>query len=526
MEIEERIGLLYGNILDEIGMYDDFVSLKQMGHMEELYQIMQSVSDEIRDSIAQSLLHLIQEEKKYTAIWLYSSSMAISNNPKIMEEFLEYAIKCKGIYANTRFFLYYQFRSIIFRYTQFENLRTKYLKWRLLETAISEFRNGLHDVLAPVPKERRDDGFVLVISEQISAPQHGPTKIALDRCKVLMQRMGKKVLLVNTAEILSSVGEVPFFAVMDGIVDSSLVEKDRIGWKGVEIPYFQCDANMPNTADLRSLFQMVQDTRPGMAVAVGGSGVFANLLNDVIPVLMVGLAPSDLFETMAQCQTLSRPLLDSDKELLKKVGKDEGHVIESIFTSSLQPQTAMVTRAEMGLPEDKFVIVVVGYRLETDIDQKFAEMLKRVVCDDIYVALIGNFKPYGKFIADNPELEKYLKVLGITRDTLACFENCDLYVNPNRKGGGTSGVEAIYKGVPVVTCPYGDVAINVGEDFWVESYEEMPELILRYKNDQEFYHMMSEKAKKRAEVLLDSEKEFVRVVEEFASRCEKPSKLF
>lgn len=46
----------------------------------------------------------------------------------------------------------------------------------------------------------------------------------------------------------------------------------------------------------------------------------------------------------------------------------------------------------------------------------------------------------------------------------------------------------------------------------------MPELILRYKDDQEFYHMMSEKAKKRAELLLDSETEFVRVIEEFKNR--------
>ena len=471
MDIEERIGLLYGGIIGQIELYDDYVSVKQMEYMGELFRIAQSSSDEIRDTMVRSLHSLIQTEKKYTAIWLYSSCLAIRPDHSIMEEFLQYVIECKGISANTRFFLYYQLRAKMFRLVHLETPKAKYLKWKLLQTTISEFRHMLSDVLVPVPKENRDDGFVLVVSEQIISSKHGPTKIALDRCKVLMQRMGKKVLLVNTAEILSLVGEVPFFAVMDGIVDPSMVEKDRVGWKGVEIPYFQCDANMPNTADLRSLFQMVQDTRPGMVVAVGGSGIFANLLNDVIPVLMVGLAPSDLFETMAKCQTLSRPLESSERELLEKVGLNEGHVIESVFTSSLQPQKLKVSRAEIGLPEDKFTVVVVGYRLDTDIDQGFLDMLKQIVKHDIQVGLIGTFTRYRKVIEENPVFEGSLKLLGTVSDILAYIENFDLYVNPNRKGGGTSGVEAVFKGIPVVTCPYGDVAINVGKDFWVEYYK-------------------------------------------------------
>lgn len=79
-------------------------------------------------------------------------------------------------------------------------------------------------------------------------------------------------------------------------------------------------------------------------------------------------------------------------------------------------------------------------------------------------------------------------------------------------------VMALVKGKPVVTVPYGDAAVNVGEDFWTESYETMPDLIRRYKNDADFYHSMSVKAKERAAVLLDAENEFRNVLREFKKR--------
>lgn len=521
MDLSEKIGQLYGQIMDEIGLYDDYISDKQKQYINEYYQIAQLVPKETKHFMAQSLFQLIDPSKKYTAIWLYSSSIAVSYESKIFEGFLQYVIDLKEISANTRYFIYYQLKGIMFRQIVLETYHAKLLRWKLLESVIFEFRKELKELLSPIPSEFRNEKFALVITEQILGSAHGPTKIALDRSKILKQVMGKNVLLINTAEVLPLRGEVPFLNSYVGNYDANRTVMDRITWKGTEIPYFQCEDNMPNIADLRSLLQMVRRMRPGLVISVGGSSIVANVINDIVPVLTVGLSPSDLEPTMTKCQTLSRSLSEGDKKLLKDMGLEETSVIEGIFTSSLKAKSKNVSRKEMGLPEDKFIIVVVGYRLDTDIDQGFAEVLKRVACDDIYIAFIGNFSLYDRFVEDNPELKDCLKVLGLTDDILAWVDNCDLYVNPHRKGGGTSGVEAVSLGIPVVTTPYGDVAVNVGKEFWVESYEEMPELILRYKDDPGFYQKMSDKARKRSEILLDTETEFVRILDEFRKRCEK-----
>lgn len=112
-------------------------------------------------------------------------------------------------------------------------------------------------------------------------------------------------------------------------------------------------------------------------------------------------------------------------------------------------------------------------------------------------------------------------IWGLQEDVLAVNECCDLYLNPKRIGGGTSVAEALYKGLPVVTMDYGDGGLGAGKEFHVSDYEEMYELVLKYANDKEFYKLMSEKAKERAQRLMDSKKEFVKIIETMEN-----SKLF
>lgn len=103
-------------------------------------------------------------------------------------------------------------------------------------------------------------------------------------------------------------------------------------------------------------------------------------------------------------------------------------------------------------------------------------------------------------------------------DVLAILDNVDLYVNPDRIGGGTSVIEAMYKAIPVVTLDHGDVALGAGEEFWVHSYAEMTEKIIKYMNDIDYYNMMSKKAKERANYMLDSDGAFTDIIREFETK--------
>lgn len=514
----ETIGLLCSEIENELTVYGDYVSNNLMDKTCKLFSFVSTAPIEYKVAVEERLLGFVSRVQKYSKVWLYSVIIKLTYNSNVLEEFLEYIIKEKEFSVNIKYFLYYQIKNIVFRYINLDSSNIKYLQWKLLKQVIELFQAEMADVLMPISEKERNKDMVLVLTEQILVEQHGPTKIAFDRCKILMEEMGKKVLLINTAEILSQVGRIPYYDCRSGKYANENLTKEILEWKGTRISYFQCENNMPNRNDLRILLQTVRNIKPDLVIAVGGSGVLINLIDTMIPVLCVGLGPADLEVTMVTCQTLSRPLKEKDKELLAKIGKEERSVIQSIFTSSLQPQGIKVTRAELGLPDDKFIIVIVGYRLDTDINEEFMKMLSEVVDSNTVVALIGQFESYENYMLKIPKLRDKVYLLGLTNDILAWIEVCDLYVNPHRKGGGTSGVEALFQGLPVVTTSYGDVAVNVGEDFWTESYKTMPDLIRRYRNDMDFYNEMSAKAKARAEILLDTAGEFKNIIREFEWR--------
>lgn len=517
MNVIEKISTLCSEIENELSVYGDYVSDRLVQKTHELLTFVSTAPAEYKTAVEQQLLELVPKVHKYSKVWLYSAIIKLTYNPKVLEEFQKYIIAEQGFSANIKYFLYYQIRARVFVSSALDSSDIPHLQWKLLEQVIEMFKAKTADLLTPISEEQRDNGMVLVISDQILGERHAPTKVALDRCKILIEEMQRKVLLINTAESISSVGKIPYYEWGYANYLEECLTIEALGWKGTRIPFFQCENNMPNIEVLRMLLQMVRNMKPKLVISFGGSGILVNLVNTMIPVLNIGLS-SDLEETTAACQTLGRSIKDSDRELLAKVGKDEGSVIQSTATFTPPLQKATVTRSALGLPEDKFILLIVGNRLDQEITEEFMEMLNQAADRDIVIALIGEFEPYEHYMAAIPKLRGKVYCLGRTDDLLAWMEVCDLYVNPHRKGGGTSALEALYKGLPVVTTAYGDVAANVGEDFWTESYETMPALIRRYRDDAVFYQEMSAKAKVKIAAALDEAGEFKRIIGEFERR--------
>jgi glycosyltransferase involved in cell wall biosynthesis len=207
---------------------------------------------------------------------------------------------------------------------------------------------------------------------------------------------------------------------------------------------------------------------------------------------------------------VDKSLDEEDREILDILGVNPENVKRTMFTFSFKEQTHHLERGQLELPKDKFLLLVVGWRLDNEIDDLFLRMLEHVVLaqEKIGVAFMGKFDSFDESMTRYPALQKNSYYLGMQEDALAVTECCDLYVNPERNGGGSSVAEALYKGLPAVTLPIGDVSVAAGKTFWVADYDAMERQIQRYCSDENFYAEMSQTARKRAENLLDSEKSF------------------
>ncbi len=515
---EEIIASVLGVMRRERKYYKNFLSQAACNAGMQLCNVMHGAGNELKDAILELFQKEMPVEHPYMAVWWYSVLMKIKKSAPVFYDFVRYVREHKKAFSkNTLDFLYYQ---LTFLYDSNPSLyadRTKMELWKLFLETVEAFAFETTVSLEKIPDSARDQNLVLVVIIQYVPVSHAPTVTALDRCRILMERCGKKVLIINTGEAANSLGCIPFIESIVGH-NQDLSAQDTVNWKGITIPYFQCSVKMPDMDAINLLLGQIRNMAPERVVLIGGSSILGNLIDRMIPALTISTGFSDLAITGTRYQAVGRKLTEKDEVLLKSIGCDRTHVIESTFTFDIKPQTEKVSRRELGIPEDAFVMAVVGMRLDTEMTDEFLQTLESITDETKYVLFLGDFSTYNERVNAFPALHKKSMAPGICDDVLSRLEVCDLYVNPKRKGGGSSVVEAMFLGKPAVSIAYGDVALNAGEEFCVDTYEEMAEQIRHYCDDKDFYAEMSEKARNRADILLDTEKAFQEIMNEYDRR--------
>ena len=214
-----------------------------------------------------------------------------------------------------------------------------------------------------------------------------------------------------------------------------------------------------------------------------------------------------------------------DKENKEFLLKKNIGMIETEFLFPYDKPQKNLQKKDFGIPDgDVFVLGVVGTRLLEECTDEFLEILDRSIDKDknIFVLFFG-------FIRENiPKFEKRLnetmknisnyKLMEYETDMIEYLTFIDLFVNPQRIGGGNCGAMAMSLGIPVITLKACDVASVAGDNFAVDTLEEYMDLILKYKNDPEFYKRQSELAAGRIEEQTMDDAEFASLIQNIFDR--------
>ena len=504
--------------------YKNYLSQEAVDAGNSLVQMTQGLRGAAKDleDVKHAVLELLKKElpheSPYMAVWWYSVLLSVKKDPSVFLEFVRYIREKQEEFSkNTLDFLYYQLTWMYDANPSLYSGGTKLELWKLFLEIVEKFAGEVTVSLEEIPEQDRDSSLILVIMVQCVLQSHAPTITALDRCRILQEKMGKRVLVINTSEAANLTGRIPLAEIVAGN-NENLEEQRVISWKNAIFPYYQCKQGMPDMDVINQLLQDVRNLAPQRVILIGGSSILGNLIDRMIPALTISTGFSDLAITGTRYQTVGRAITEKDEEMLKCLGYNRTHVIEGVFTFDIKPQKEKISRQEASIPENRFVLVIVGTRLDKEVSEEFLQMLDHVLDENMYVAFLGNFSGYEE------RMQRFINVgdksvaWGSCRDVVARLEICDLYLNPGRKGGGSSAVEAMYMEKPVLSVAYGDVALNAGNEFCVNSYEEMEEKISRYCKDRAYYTEMAKKAKERADILLDTEKAFREIMQEYERR--------
>jgi glycosyltransferase involved in cell wall biosynthesis len=489
----------------------------------KLYEVFDILSDQMRSysyimysmtcNVIDDAAQLDDMKDIIRSVALYSFLMKITKSPCYFNRLLEITIENVYLDCLNKYYIFNQCKRYLFTNEVGTDGKSYQLMSNLYVTAFEGFKNEYAGDLVPVPREERNEDTVIIFSIQFLGERHPPTKTTLERCYTLGKLLNKKIILISTREQHSEAGALIVYNASLGNVLEEYNEWNTYQYKDLAIPFYQPSVTMPDKAVIREILQEVRRIKPYYIISIGNGSITADLCGQIVPEIASAVVFSSLPTTTGTFSLIGRSISETEWEQLLRKGYARENIIESTFTFELRPKTRTTTRNSLSIPDDCFLFVTVGNRLDIDVTDEFVEIIQSSFDWGTHIVFAGMFPNYNDFCSKYPQFKEHSTYLGYYDDILSLMEICDLYVNPIRSGGGFSIVEAFHEGKPGVTVRVGDVATAAGEEFCVKDYNEMQTQIKRYIDDREYYDQMAVKARKREKILTDSKAAMEQILE-------------
>lgn len=160
-------------------------------------------------------------------------------------------------------------------------------------------------------------------------------------------------------------------------------------------------------------------------------------------------------------------------------------------------------RQNYGLKESDFVLVTVGYRIKYELENDCVDAICSIINkhkEIRWLIVTGEEHPYIKEKYGDLLESKNIIIWGLEKDISGLYTICNIYVNPNRTGGGASICYAMHASLPILMNDYpSDAVAYVGKENLTKSYDEMSKKLENMVVDGECYKRERENVYSRAQ---------------------------
>ena len=359
-----------------------------------------------------------------------------------------------------------------------------------------EFATVSHKLgqISPLEADANED-IVLILTNQFVGSAHGPTLTTLNYASAL-RRMGKYPIVICTTSVpkvalyLNPLPAPIFFGSvkeeyfknntlfdLDNRTETELPGKVMVECWGEQFDFVQL-ATMDDPAHLLDLIQLVNNLNPRYILGVGAMNPVLELIGAARPVLNIPCVTS-LVTTPYSVAVLHRELTETDQKRLEQID-----YLRPVLTSRLPFRLRNNKgRRISSIQERTLKFVVVGHRLDQEIKADFTQTLMTLKLHFTQAAFV--FIGPDSLPALPAEIQQSSYFTGKVSNAIELIGTCHFMLNPRRQGGGTSAIEALSLGIPVLTEPFGDVYQYVGDAFVCCNDDERLEFINTYLNDPE-----------------------------------------
>ncbi|OON99202.1 MAG: hypothetical protein ATN35_01805 [Epulopiscium sp. Nele67-Bin004] len=372
--------------------------------------------------------------------------------------------------------------------------KDKYFVWKYIYEKFS------HEINTRKYKTyNQKSNIVVVATGQLLEETHAPTAITIQKCRQFLS-LGKEVVLVVTGDVLLT--ENVFIGCLQGRYTAPHIGMGELDLgDNLSITYYHPALENYTLDTMKIILNYIYGLKPELVYQIGGGSVIIDACNLFTKVATQSLS-MDIPVAMSR---IIVPVRRLDEEEMCFLNKHEHefitlemakHYVQPLENIQLPRFEDIKTKEEFEIDKSKFVMAIVGNRLDIELKSYYLELLERIIKIDssVYIVFIGTFDYEGLF-ANRPIILKNSIHLGYQENLKSTLTMCDLFLNPPRKGGGIGALWAIQVDVPVVTFGNCDVALNVGENFICEDNEEYFQTIKKYVIDKEFYKLKQQQCK-------------------------------
>lgn len=372
---------------------------------------------------------------------------------------------------------------------------------RLYRLIFLKIKSMLRDTY--LPYQGVNSNIIVMVTDQMLGVGHAPTRRILDYAYAINTALNKAVVIVNGAGLNYYCCRC--FKGGSGFGFNFLEELnkvDNINYNGVTFPFMQPTEKMPDIYCISEALDYIYSWKPELVYNIGGSSILADLCGMFTKTCCFPCS-TDIPRTMSQYLLVGRKMNDADSERLSRL-EDYQQIIETVVNYQLPAISENpYRRSDFGISDSDFVFGIVGNRLDTEISDSFIELMDRLLLNlDIHFLIIGKvYNP--ERILESVSFSEKIHFAGAIPNAMLAIKFFDVYLNPDRSGGGRSSFEALAQGVPVITFRYGDVYHTCGDEFAVNDEENLLETARRYMTDRGFMEGQKNLALKRADGLSD-----------------------
>ncbi len=254
----------------------------------------------------------------------------------------------------------------------------------------------------------------------------------------------------------------------------------------------------------QELYDVIEEFSPDTVIDVSLAGMFvsAALLRRKYKLIHVSLTGYSSGAVFHRYIAKSRELCRMDNRIYHSIREEEIVEAPILILYGLESRKRY-TRAEQGIGASDFVLVTVGNRLKYELDGELLCGIKELLCRYDHMKWIVVGEDIGETFRNGMKeyIEKGQVVLwGFEDDLPALYRLCDIYVNPERMGGGGSVFMAMQMEMPVaMTKKPSDITPVIGAENCRDDYQDMMSYIVQLMHSVELRKKEGGKMKKMVE---------------------------